>query len=52
MVTIMKIEMHKGVIEKLKDRLVDGCLIFDGAIVFLAVALAVSVMFSYSALVL
>lgn len=48
----MKAEIHKGLLEKLKDCLVDGCLLYDGTICLLAGVLAASVILSYGTLVL
>jgi hypothetical protein len=52
MVMAMKLGIHTGVFEKIKDRLVDGCLLYDGTICLLALSLVISVALSYGTLIL
>lgn len=48
----MNLHQGKTLIDKIKDSLVDGCLLYDGAICVLFLAVSVSVMSSFSAFVL
>lgn len=48
----MRSGTQSGIVEILKDRAVDGCLLYDGFIVLLAGTLTLSVLLSAGALVL
>ncbi len=52
MVMAMKVELHSGFAEKIKDCFVDGCLLYDGTVGLLALGIAFSMVLSYGALVL
>ena len=52
MVIIVKLAQELHILEKLKDCVVDGCLLYDGVIGMLALGIALSLVLSYGAVVL
>ena len=48
----MKLAKEQHILEKIKDCVVDGCLIYDGVIGMLTLGIGLSLVLSYSAVVL
>ncbi len=51
-VMTMKLAKEQHILEKIKDCVVDGCLIYDGVIGMLTLGIGLSLVLSYSAVVL
>jgi hypothetical protein len=48
----MKIIHRQSIFERIKDCIIDGCLLYDGTIGMLALGIALSLVLSYGAVVL
>lgn len=51
-VMTMKLAQDQHILEKLKDCVVDGCLLYDGVIGMLVLGIGLSLVLSYGAMVL
>jgi hypothetical protein len=49
MVMSMRVLQSQNIYEKVKDCIVDGCLLYDGVLVLLGLGMVLSLVLSYSA---